>query len=207
VKKGLTRGVIILDKSGSMTEIKKATISAFNEFVEAQKTEPGEMLLDLVAFNQAIEIVFSRKDMKDVPVLSEETYRPHGNTALRDAIGYVIESLGNELAATAEEQRPENVVVVIITDGVENASQRYTSQAKIKEMVAHQQERYAWKFLFFGANQDAVLSGEAIGVNPGQSSSFPANAKGISDTMHGASTFFSALRRGQPPSSSAVRNN
>jgi hypothetical protein len=109
--------------------------------------------------------------------LTERTFQPRGMTALYDAIGRTINSVGQRLAGLNEAERPDKVVFVILTDGMENASVEF-SAAKIGEMIKHQRETYSWEFIFIGANQDAVLSAQAIGISANAALTYAANAEG-----------------------------
>jgi uncharacterized protein YegL len=169
MKQDLTQITIVLDRSGSMSTVRDATISGFNEFVEAQRKAPGEANLTLIQFDteNAYEVVFDRP-IAETPKLSAETYIPRGGTPLHDALGRTITQLGAKLQKMPEAKRPAKVVIVIMTDGLENSSHEYTAP-QIAEMIKHQRETYKWEFLFLGANQDAILTGEKLNI-PGANS-------------------------------------
>jgi Mg-chelatase subunit ChlD len=141
-KENLTQITIVLDRSGSMASVREATISGFNEFVDGQKAVPGEARLTLILFDtkNAYEVVFDRA-LRDVPKLTAETYNPRGGTPLHDALGRAISEVGAKLSKMPEQERPGKVVVVTMTDGLENASQTYTA-AQIAGMIKHQREAY-----------------------------------------------------------------
>jgi len=164
----LTEIAVILDRSGSMGTIKDSTIEGFNGFVDEQKKGTGEMNLTLVQFDTEYEVLYTRKNIQDVKCLE---FHPRGSTALYDAIGRTINTLGREIACTAPAQRPGKVLVLIITDGEENASKEFTLE-KVKEMITHQTDVYKWEFLFIGANQDAVLSGASLGIRANNTMAF-----------------------------------
>ncbi len=103
-------------------------------------------------------------------------------TALYDAVGRTINSVGQKLAALPENERPDQVIFVILTDGFENASREF-SAVKISEMIRHQTEKYGWEFVFIGANQDAVLSAQQIGIKAGAALTYAANAKGTEEAF------------------------
>ena len=155
---------VVVDESGSMDQVRADAIGGFNSFLTEQQALPGAANLTLVKFNTAVEKIYDGSDIKGVKPLDESTYHPDGFTALYDAVGETIDSIGRRLSAMPEDQRPGKVVVAILTDGQENSSKKYT-QSKIKEMVDHQTGVYSWNFMFLGANQDAWASGGAIGIS------------------------------------------
>lgn len=179
MKDSLTQISIVLDRSGSMSSVREATISGFNEFVEGQKNGAGEANVSLVQFDSEnpYEVLYQSKPVKEVPKLTLEQYVPRGGTPLHDAIGRTIDGLGTTLGKQKESERPGKVVIVILTDGLENASHEYTS-ARIAEMIKHQREVYKWEFIFLGANQDAILTGERLNIPAMNSVSYAHTAGG-----------------------------
>ena len=163
MNKDLTEIVFILDRSGSMAGLEDDTIGGFNAMVEKQKKEPGEALLSAVLFSNDSEVIYDRVDLRKVEPMTDRQYCVGGSTALLDAIGGAVHHIGNVHKYAREEDRPEHTVFVITTDGMENASRRYTS-ARVKDMVKHQQEKYGWEFLFLGANIDAVETAGRFGI-------------------------------------------
>ena len=148
--------VFLLDRSGSMESCWEDTIGGYNSFVDSQKSLGGTMTL----FQFDHEILESYKDVAiaDVKPLNKETYTPRGSTALLDAIGKVIKDGG------------DNRVVVILTDGLENASKTYT-KAHIRDLITAK-EKEGWQFIYLGANQDAFAEGELLGINPGRTMNY-----------------------------------
>lgn len=175
--KNKTDITIILDRSGSMESVKSDTIGGFNSFLGEQQKVEGEASLSLVQFDDQYEVVYQDKDINSADRLTEATFQPRGMTALLDAIGRTINSVGQRLAALPEEERPDKVLFVIMTDGFENASQEFNS-SKISEMINHQRNVYKWEFMFIGANQDAVLSAKEIGIPAAAALTYAANAEG-----------------------------
>lgn len=163
MKENLTEIVFILDQSGSMAALRSDTIGGYNTYIEDQKKEPGEAFLTTVLFDDDYVLLHDHLNLQDVPPLTEKDYVPDGYTALMDAIGRTINSVGNRLANTPEEERPAHVIFVITTDGYENSSHEFT-RAKIKEMIEHQQSKYSWQFLFLGAGIDAYEEAASIGI-------------------------------------------
>jgi uncharacterized protein YegL len=175
--KNKTDITIILDRSGSMESVKSDTIGGFNSFLSEQQKITGEASISLVQFDDKYETVYIDKDINSADKLTEETFQPRGMTALYDAVGRTINAVGQRLAETDENERPDKVVFVILTDGFENASKEF-SAVKINQMISHQKEVYSWDFIFIGANQDAVLSAKAIGISANAALTYAANSEG-----------------------------
>jgi uncharacterized protein YegL len=160
----LTEVVFILDRSGSMDALTKDTIGGFNSFIEKQKQEPGEAVLTTVLFDDKYEILHDGKNLAKVEPLTEKEYFARGLTALLDAVGKTINTVGERLSHTKEEDRPAHIIFVITTDGYENASKEF-SQVKIKEMIERQTNQYNWQFIFLGANINAEATAKSYGIS------------------------------------------
>lgn len=163
MKKNLTELVFILDKSGSMSGLKKDTIGGYNAMLEQQRKVDGECVITTVLFDNRYELLHDRIDIRAIQSISEKEYFVGGSTALLDAIGKTIHKIGTAQKNTAEDYRAEKVMFVIITDGEENASRHYSS-VQVKEMIQRQKERYGWEFIFLGANIDAVETAGRFGI-------------------------------------------
>ena len=163
MKKNLTEMVFIRDKSGSMSGLEKDTIGGFNSMIERQRKEPGEAFVSTVLFANESTVIHDRTDIRKVELLTEQQYYVGGCTALIDAIGQAIHHIGNVHKYAREEDVPEHTIFVITTDGMENASHRYSSD-EVKRMVNRQKEKYGWEFLFLGANIDAVETAARFGI-------------------------------------------
>ena len=163
--------VCILDRSGSMSSIINDAIGGLNTFLADCRTAPEQRKATIVMFDNQYEVPYECVDAKDIPDFTIRTYSPRGGTALYDAIGRTIDTVGARLARTPENDRPMSVVVAIVTDGEENASHEYTQQ-RIKEMIDHQSQKYAWTFVFLAANQDACLTAQSMGISVGNSLNF-----------------------------------
>jgi len=138
-------------------------IGSFNVFLEKQKEVEGEATMTLVQFDTEYEVIHENKLLKDVPNLTKDTFVPGGCTALLDAVGTTINNVGRRLFNTPKQNRPDKVIVVILTDGEENSSRKFR-KIQIKEMIEHQQKEYSWNFIFLGANQDSFTEATKIGV-------------------------------------------
>jgi uncharacterized protein YegL len=178
MKKGLAEIVCIIDRSGSMDLIKNDAIGGFNTFLSEQKKLPGEATITLIQFNTNVEVIHENKPLREVKPINSKNYMPSGSTALHDAIGQTIDTTGRRLANIPEENRPEKVIVAILTDGEENSSKVY-NLLKIKEMIRHQKEKYSWEFIFLGANQDAFAEAAKMGIDTKDVLNFDATGEGI----------------------------
>ena len=195
MKKGYTDINIILDRSGSMCSVLHDTIGGFNAFLAEQKRADGQASLTLTQFDNEYEVVYSGKDITEVADLDEETFVPRGMTALYDAIGRTVNATGERLAAMDEADRPENVIIVIITDGGENASREFRG-LDVMEKTKHQTETYNWDFVFLGANQDAISVGAQLGVLGGNSLTYASNAQGTHEAFSSISKSMTSYRSG-----------
>src|SRR5213593_4061464 len=170
--KDATHIAVLLDRSGSMADVKDETISGFNYFLKEQKSAGDNASFTLVQFDsESTDVVHEARPVRDVPDLNQDTYRPRGSTPLLDALGSTINSTGRTLAAIPEANRPDKVVFVVITDGQENASHQFT-KARVKEMIDHQTGKYNWQFVYLGANQDAFAEAGAVGIAMAHAANF-----------------------------------
>ena len=174
MKKNLTELVFILDRSGSMSGLEADTIGGFNAMIEKQKKEEGEALISTVLFDNDMQVIHDRVPLDRVPALTEKEYFVRGCTALLDAVGGAIHHIGNVHKYAREEDRPEKTLFVITTDGMENASRRYTYD-KVKAMIEHQREKYGWEFLFLGANIDAAREAARFGIRADRAANYHAD--------------------------------
>lgn len=193
MKENLTEIVFILDQSGSMAHLRDDTIGGYNTYVADQKKEPGEAYLTTILFDDNYVTLHNHINIQDVPELTTKYYRPGGCTALMDAIGKTINSVGNRLAHTPEEDRPAHVIFVITTDGYENASKEFTRE-QIKNMIQHQQEKYSWTFLFLGAGIDAYQEAESIGIGGLYAMNVSADSAGTKNMYYSVTTASNAVR-------------
>ena len=177
MKKNLTELVFILDRSGSMSGLEKDTIGGFNAMIEKQKAEAGEAIISTVLFDNDCQVVHDRLALQAVPRMTEKEYYVRGCTALLDAVGGAIHHIGNVHKYAREEDRPEKTLFVITTDGMENASRRY-SYEKVKAMITRQKEKYGWEFLFLGANIDAAGEAARFGIDADRAANYKADTVG-----------------------------
>jgi uncharacterized protein YegL len=193
MKKNLTEMVFILDRSGSMGNLVADTIGGFNSMIEQQKKEDGEAYVTTVLFNSHHTTLHDHVNIQDVQPITTNEYCTYGMTALLDAVGTTINSIGERLADTPEEERPEKVIFVITTDGYENDSREFTRD-KVKEMIEHQQEKYSWVFMFLGANMDAVEEAGKYGISSHYAATYTASDLGTTSLYACTSKAVSNLR-------------
>ena len=177
MKKNPTELVFILDKSGSMAGLEADTIGGFNSMIERQKREPGEAYVSTVLFSNNSTVIHDRVPISHVAPLTEKEYFVGGGTALIDAIGGAIHHIANVHKYAREEDRPERTIFVITTDGMENASHRYSSD-EVKAMVKKEKEQYGWEFLFLGANIDAVETAAHFGIGADRAVTYKNDSRG-----------------------------
>ena len=177
MKKGLTEVVFILDRSGSMSGLESDTIGGFNSMITKQQKEEGEAYVSTVLFDDMCDVIHDRVPIGDVKKLTEDDYYVRGCTALLDAVGNAIHHIGNVHKYAREEDRPGKTLFIITTDGLENASKRY-SFADVKRMIEHQKERYHWEFLFLGANIDAIEVAGNMGISRSRAANYNCDEEG-----------------------------
>lgn len=189
----LTEMVFILDMSGSMVNLTSDTIGGYNSLINEQRKQPGEANITTVLFDHRYNLLHDRISIKDVPELTTKEYMPSGMTAMLDAVGMTIMSIGQKLNNTPEEERPGSVVVTIITDGMENSSKEYTWK-QVQSMIKEQREKYNWVFTFIGANIDVAKVSNDLGIDARLSKSYTASKTGTSTVYSAMSKAVSYTR-------------
>ena len=174
----LTEIACVIDRSGSMETVASDAIGGFNSFLKAQQELPGEARLTLVLFDDKYDLVHDAVPIGGASPLTSKSYVPGGTTALLDAVGRTVDAIGARLARMPEPERPGKVIVVILTDGHENASRTYTYE-RVAEMIKHQQEVYGWEFVFLAANQDAIASAGRLSIGAQDAIGFAATHEGV----------------------------
>ena len=197
MKNDYTHIAVILDRTGSMETIRDDTIGGFNAFLNAQKGAPGLASLTLVQFDSQdpYEIVYHFKPLVEVPELTRETFVPRANTPLLDAIGRGINDLEKSLADKTEAERPSRVVMVLITDGQENASREFRKD-QIEKMIKEKQEKAAWQFVFLSADLDAIGDALASGVRAASTLAHDKDSHGVGAAWASLSRSVSDYRSG-----------
>jgi len=179
-RQGLTEVLFVVDQSGSMANLVEDVIGGFNCFLEDQRKLPGLCYVTLTLFASRCHLVYKCKPIHLVPKMDRETYQPGGNTALLDAIGTTIVEAGQEYGRRQEADKPEKVIMVIVTDGEENASRKY-AKVIVKALIEQQQRDWGWQFVYLGANQDAFAEAGRLGVSPTTTANFRACGQSVSN--------------------------
>lgn len=197
MKNNITELVFILDRSGSMSGLERDTIGGFNSFIEKQKKEDGGCYVSTVLFDNVSEVLHDRVKLSEIKKMTDKDYTVRGCTALIDAIGGAIHHIGNIHKYARPEDVPEHTMFIITTDGMENASRRYSSD-EVKEMIKRQKEKYGWEFLFIGANIDAVETARHIGIGADRAVNYNADSRGTEVVFETVCAATSTLRRRAP---------
>jgi uncharacterized protein YegL len=163
----LTAIALVIDRSGSMGNLREDTIGGINTLLEEQKKADGEVRITIAQFDDQYEVSHDFVDLEEIKQFTEEDYVPRGMTALLDGIGITMDNLGQRLAEMDESERPSKVLMCIITDGYENSSKEYTKE-RIQEMISHQEDVYNWDVTFMGAGLDAVDVANSYGIKSGK---------------------------------------
>ncbi|MBQ9838230.1 MAG: VWA domain-containing protein [Oscillospiraceae bacterium] len=205
MNKNLTEIVFILDRSGSMSGLEGDTIGGFNSMIEKQKRESGEALISTVLFDNETEVIHHRVDIKKIALLTDRDYYVRGCTALLDAVGGAIHHIGNVHKYAREEDRPEKTLFIITTDGMENASRKYTYD-QLKMMIERQKEKYGWEFIFLGANIDAAKEAARFGISEDRVANYHADSTGTAVIYEAMSEAVCSVRACRPMSADWKKN-
>ena len=193
MKNNITELVFILDRSGSMAGFEADTIGGFNATIEKQKKQDGKVYVSTVLFDNESKVIHDRVDISEIKPMTCEEYQVGGCTALLDAIGGAIHHIGNVHKYARAEDVPEHTIFIITTDGMENASYRYSSR-EIKEKIQRQTEKYGWEFIFLAANIDAVETAERIGIRRERAANYRQTKKGVEKSYFAMSEAITAVR-------------
>lgn len=181
-----TEIICILDRSGSMGSMLNETIEGFNSFIDEQKAVKGKARVTLVQFDNKYEVIYSGIKLKDVPVLDTNTFKPRGMTALLDAIG---KTLTEQKERIINEKWADKVIVVILTDGHENASQEFKTDT-VKKLTKDAQDE-GWSFVYLGANQDAIVAAQNFGIDTKSTLNMVSGYAATGTGMQGATRMYS----------------
>jgi von Willebrand factor type A domain. len=188
-----THVTFVLDSSGSMSKIEDDTRGGFNIFLQEQREEEGSATVSLYQFDSNVRVVYRSRPIEEAPTLDTDNYRPGGKTALHDAITQAIDGIADHLAGLPERKCPENVIVVVLTDGKENASE--TPDEVVRDRVETCRDEDDWEFLFIGANQDAALTAEKMGMDANKSLEMAHNDAGAENAYQSTSQQISEVRQ------------
>lgn len=185
-----TAVALLVDRSGSMASIADDATGAIAAFIKDQIAQPGRCTITLADFDSEYQVVYPSTDVNEAPAYR---LQPRGSTALLDSIGRLITDFGRELARMAEKKRPANVVFVVQTDGYENASKVWNREL-IKNLIADQEAKYNWKFVYLGANQDAIAEGAKMGFGSDSSITYASTHAGMQSTSTLLSNYVGSVR-------------
>ena len=192
-RNNITELVFILDRSGSMSGLEKDTIGGFNGMIEKQRKVEGECYVSTVLFDHESEVLHDRMQLSEIKPMTDKDYTVRGCTALLDAIGDAIHHIGNIHKYARPEDVPAHTLFVITTDGMENASRKYSSE-RIKQMIERQKAKYGWEFLFIGANIDAVETAARYGIDQDRAVDYHADKEGTEVLYNVVADAVSTLR-------------
>lgn len=187
---------ILLDRSGSMASFGAAVVEGTNEFIEGQRSEPGDCRVTLATFDsqEPLHLIVEGIRLQNLRPLSRSQFQPRAATPLYDAVGAVIELADRREAWCRSHGRPaEQQTVLIYSDGLENASRRYDRSAIFKQISERQQQ--GWVFVFMGANQDSYETGLGMGIDRRGIQNFDASDAGFRAASRSASRAMLDRRR------------
>ncbi|MBP5260748.1 MAG: VWA domain-containing protein [Clostridiales bacterium] len=190
--KNLTEIVFILDRSGSMAGLESDTIGGFNAMITKQREEEGEAYVSTILFDNDSKVIHDRVPVDKVPNMTSKDYQVGGCTALLDAIGGAIKHISTIHKYARKTDVPAHTIFIITTDGMENASRKYSS-SKVKEMI-EERKKNGWEFLFLGANIDAVETASQIGIEEDRAAQFHNDSRGCEVNFGAMSAAVSAVR-------------
>lgn len=173
-----TEIIFVIDKSGSMANLVNDTIGGFNGFIANQKAQDDKTILTTILFDSHWTILHNGVDIHEIAPMTEKDYVAYGSTAMLDAIGEIINKVQDRHDELGDE-KPDNVLFVITTDGEENASRNF-KKSQIEKMINHQTKGHGWKFMFLGANMDAVQEASDLGINKDYAINYTYTSQGTS---------------------------
>ena len=195
MKRNLTELVFILDRSGSMAGLEADVTGGFNAMIARQKREKGEAYVSTVLFSTDSVVLHDRVPVSQLAPMTARDYCPGGCTALLDAVGDAIRHIGNVHKYARREDVPEHTIVIINTDGEENASRRHSVE-KVREMIRRQQEKYGWEFIFLGANIDAVQTAAHMGIAASRAAQYRSDSEGTRRNFEAMDRALCCMRAG-----------
>lgn len=192
-----TQIVCILDRSGSMESIIGDAIGGFNEFIKEQKKLEDEASMTVALFDDRYDLLYDNVPIKEVKDFDRNTWSPRGLTALYDAIGKTVNTVKQTHKNLKKKDRPNKVLVCVVTDGMENNSREYT-QRQIQDLIKECEKEHDWAFIYLAANQDAFAAGTSFGIRGGNTYNFTADGTGmqnVSATLTNAATYYRSASR------------
>ena len=176
--------IFVIDRSGSMWGSENDTIGGFNAFIEKEKNKEFNTRVTTILFDDQYEVLYERKEIGDVSPLTSNEYYVRGSTALLDAIGKTITSLNSKIE--------NNVLFVVMTDGMENASVEF-SKSQIKNMI----NSHSWEFIFIGADIDSYSEAGSIGFKKSRIANYEKSQQGVEDMYRSVACFSDCMRSGE----------
>ena len=193
----ITELVFILDRSGSMAGLEDDTIGGFNALIDKQRGEEGACCVTTVLFDSDAQMIHDRVPLEKVGPMTRREYSVRGCTALLDALGGTIRHIARIHRYARPEDVPAHTLFIITTDGMENASRHYGAD-RVREMIAHEKEKYGWEFLFLAANIDAVGTAARYGIGPDRAVNYNADSVGTAVLYDAVSETVSNVRANAP---------
>ncbi|MCF7946658.1 MAG: VWA domain-containing protein [Spirochaetia bacterium] len=195
MEKKYTELVFILDRSGSMAGLEDVTIEKFNSLLQEQKAEPGHVRVTTVLFDDQYELLHNRSGLQEIREITPKEYFVRGSTALLDALGFTVNRIAAALDGEAEKhgETTKQVLFVIITDGMENASQEFSYEA-VRRLIRKKIETHGWEFIFLAADIDAEETAETYGISGDRAANFHADEAGIRRNYEAIAQILSEMR-------------
>lgn len=189
MKSNLLHICFVLDESGSMYNSIDDVIEGFQKLIDEQRKEKnGECIISLYRFSNTVKEDYIGKPVDEVPRL---TYSPWGCTAMNDGVGTAIDEIGKWLSDMDESERPSKNMIVIMTDGKENASKKYDFDV-VKKKIKHQEEKYSWTFVYMGTSLQDLRDANRLGIKMRSVS----DSRNITANYSYIDTYATALRNG-----------
>ena len=197
---------ILIDRSGSMNGLASDVIGGYNEFIENQGNlqATGEFVLTAVQFDddEPFKVIHDAAPLSSVPSMTSADYQPRGLTPLFDALGTLIKTIEKRVAASIV---PEDQIVVVFSDGFENASNEWTREALFQLIT--EKENEGWTFIFNGANQDSYGTGAGLGIKGKNTANFSADGRGVREALRGFDRAMSEYRTASPSAKLSRKQN
>lgn len=189
----ITELVAILDRSGSMGGLETDTIGGFNAMLKKQRDLSGTLRVTTILFDDTYEMLYSHRDIQNTPPMTDEVYEVRGCTAMLDAIGLAMDQMKNDIREMPKEERPDDVIFFITTDGYENASTRF-SYEDIKKKISTAKEKYGWTFIFSAANIDEKKIARELNIDEDRVYAYAPTGAGVHANMEEMCCMCSEIR-------------
>lgn len=186
--------ICILDRSGSMSSLTEDTIGGYNSFIEKQKKESGEAEVTTILFDNQYEKITDAVNLNEVKKLTSAEYYARGTTALLDAVGMTITDIFGKMERENICPAKRRVIVMIMTDGLENASKEY-NKSTVKSLIENAQENYKWNFIFMGANIDSAAEANSIGIKSDYAADYSHDEAGVSKSFEMMDNAVGSMRK------------